>query len=87
MDPIAIVFLTVVACLGYILLFAVLQTMLVSVTLAFKGASWLKRLVLLIPFLILGIVYVALDIIHTLLLIWFGLGLLSGIRTWWHKVH
>lgn len=87
MSPGWIVGLTVASIFGYMLLFALLLSLFVSLTNGFKQGSVIIRLVLLIPLILIGSVFLVLDIIHTLLTIWLGVQALSGFRSWWHRTN
>jgi len=86
MSPLAIVILTVVAAFGYVLLVALLFKFFFWLTSKLRGGTGIEKLVVLIPFIVVGVVCLILDIFHTVLLICLGVRMASSFRNWWHKV-
>jgi hypothetical protein len=77
---------TALVLLGYVLGFLILLEVLVHMTLEFKRTdSGLTKLLLLVPIVLLGAIFLVLDFLHTLLCIWLGFSLMTGFRNWWHR--
>ena len=85
-DPGIIVMLTtVVVIFGYIFLFMFLAHLSVELVWGFRRADGLEKFILFFPMLIVCLVVFALEIIHTILLIWAGYQAMKSFRNWWHK--
>lgn len=77
---------TAVGLILYVILFMLLLEFLASMTSSFKNSdSAIVKLLLLIPIIIAGAVFVVLDIIHTIACFWLGYQVMQGLRSWWHK--
>jgi hypothetical protein len=87
MEPYWITILTVVGGLAYIFFFFILLKLLVWMTVSFSRSGVLVRLLLLVPLVVLGIVFILMDFVHTLLCIWLGARAMSGVREWWNRTN
>ncbi len=82
MSPGWIVGLTVVGCFGYVLAFWLLFEFVCLLTRAFKNGNPVVKLLVLIPIIVFGAIFIVLDIIHSLLCVWLGVQLMVGTVNW-----
>lgn len=76
---------TVLAILLYFLTFSMLIELASASARAYRDSRGPIAIIWLLLTFSFGTIIFVLDLLHTLMLVWFGYTLLSSFRYWWHK--